>query len=55
MLAIRGYEFELGQPLSDRARKNLDEAISFTGTLLERADEPTWQKTASLHPCREMG
>jgi hydrogenase maturation protease len=49
MLAIRGYEFELGHPLSERARKNLDEAISFTGTLLERADEPVWQKTAKLH------
>ncbi|MDX1335195.1 MAG: hydrogenase maturation protease [Gammaproteobacteria bacterium] len=48
MLAIRGYEFELGQPLSDRARTNLDEAISFTSTLLERTDEPAWQETAKL-------
>ena len=46
MLAIRGYDFELGQPLSDQARKNLDEAISFTRILLETADEPTWQEAA---------
>mgnify|MGYP001814814365 CR=1 FL=1 len=48
MLAIRGYEFELGQPLSDLARKNLDDAISLTRTLLERTDQPAWQETASL-------
>jgi hydrogenase maturation protease len=46
MLAIRGYDFELGQPLSDQARKNLDEAIDFTRALLERTDKSTWHETA---------
>lgn len=29
LLAIRGYEFELGAPLSDTARSNLDAALRF--------------------------
>lgn len=44
LLAIRGYEFELGAPLSLRAQRNLDAALSMlqrwlaaTGTQAERA------------------
>jgi hydrogenase maturation protease len=32
LLTIRGYDFELGEPLSSRARSNLDAAVLFLGT-----------------------
>jgi hydrogenase maturation protease len=49
MLAIRGYEFELGQALSDQACKNLNEAIYFTRSLLEKTDQTSWRKRIRQH------
>jgi hydrogenase maturation protease len=46
MLGIRGYEFNLGEPLSEKAEQNLHHALSFVSTLLETADTQTWQETA---------
>ena len=34
MLSIRGYEFDLGLPLSDKANKNLGQATSFIKQLI---------------------
>lgn len=34
LLAIRGYRFDLGQPLSDAASRNLEEATSYLSRLL---------------------
>ena len=34
ILSVRGYEFELGTPISDRAQNNLDQAIEFLQKLL---------------------
>jgi len=34
MLEIRGYEFELGQPMSEQAEHNLKQAASFMSDLL---------------------
>ncbi len=46
MLGIRGYEFNLGEPLSESAEHNLQQAVGFVSTLLETADALTWQETA---------
>ncbi len=37
LLAIRGYQFELGAPLSGAARQNLDAAVQMLATWLEQA------------------
>jgi hydrogenase maturation protease len=34
LIAIRGYEFELEEALSDRARRNLEEAIGYLQSIL---------------------
>jgi hydrogenase maturation protease len=39
VLGIRGYAFELGEPLSDRARGNLDAALAMLGEWLRREVE----------------
>ena len=36
ILSIRGYEFELGTPISDRAQNNLDQAVRFLQELLKK-------------------
>ena len=35
LLSIRGYEFELGKPISARAQSNLDQAAGFLQKLLD--------------------
>ena len=54
MLAIRGYEFELGAPLSSRARENLIHAKKFLLQLLECENIEQWLKfaTAQKQPTR---
>ncbi len=37
MLSIRGYEFELGTPISARAQNNLDHAVGFLQQLLNNS------------------
>jgi hypothetical protein len=39
LLSIRGYEFDLGLPLSDKANKNLSEAINFVKELITNHSE----------------
>jgi len=36
ILSIRGYEFDLGTPISARAQSNLDQAVSFLQELLKK-------------------
>ena len=36
MLEIRGYEFELGQPMSEQAEINMKQAVSFMRDLLHK-------------------
>ncbi|MCW8908517.1 MAG: hydrogenase maturation protease [Sedimenticola sp.] len=42
LLAIAGYGFELGSPLSDRAQKNLDKAVAFVQVLLRTPLASSW-------------
>jgi hydrogenase maturation protease len=44
MLSIRGYEFDLGLAVSDKAKVNLSQAISFIKQLVANNTE-TWNKT----------
>ena len=39
MLSVRGYEFDLGLPLSDQANTNLSQAISFIKQLISNNTE----------------
>lgn len=43
LLGIRGYRFELGEPLSEAARANLDAAARFLDALCVRPDPLHWQ------------
>ena len=43
MLTIRGYEFGLGQAITEQAQKNLDQGFTFTKRLLE-TDVEDWGK-----------
>ena len=43
VLAIAGEQFELGEPLSERARRHLDAAIAFTDRLLRQPDPAVWR------------
>ncbi len=45
LLRIRGYQFELGDPLSAKASGNLDAAIAFTRKLSTNADLLHWQSS----------
>jgi hydrogenase maturation protease len=47
LLAIRGYDFELGQPLSAPARHNLDAAQRLVAKMLNRPEEADWQRFAA--------
>ncbi len=40
VLGIRGFEFELGQPLSAAARSNLTAALDYFAAWLERRQHP---------------
>ena len=43
LLRIRGYQFELGDPLSETAAANLEAATDFTRSLCTKVDLPHWQ------------
>ena len=43
LLSVRGYQFDLGLPLSDKANTNLSQAISFTKRLITNTED--WNKT----------
>jgi hydrogenase maturation protease len=45
-LAIRGHGFELGEPLGNAARRNLEAALAFAFTLLERPCAKAWERMA---------
>lgn len=45
-LAIRGHGFELGEPLGAAARGNLEAALAFAFTLLERPCAEVWERMA---------
>lgn len=40
LIAIRGYEFELEEALTNRARQNLNEALGYLGTILGLESPP---------------
>ncbi|MES9901217.1 MAG: hydrogenase maturation protease [Sedimenticola sp.] len=42
LLAIRGYDFELGAPISDQAERNLRMAVAFTRSLLDEPQPEAW-------------
>lgn len=44
MLAVKGYQFELGEGLSPPAQRNLDQALAFALTLFEDPDPDNWGK-----------
>ena len=46
MLGIKAYEFELGEPISDRAHHNLTNACEFTQQLLMHASAESWLNQA---------
>ena len=46
MLAIRGYEFELGRPLSGKAKANLSQALEFIKRLVSSTED--WDRKASM-------
>lgn len=43
LLRIRGYDFELGNPLSDKAMANLEAAAKLARELCAEADLPRWR------------
>jgi hydrogenase maturation protease len=47
VLGVRGYRFELGEPLSDAARTNLEAACAFALGLCERPDPDHWARLAA--------
>ena len=47
MLSIRGYAFDLGLPLSDRARANLTAAIAFVKELVSQYPTGSWDNLVS--------
>ena len=42
LLSIRGYDFELGAPLSRQAQANLDQTEAFVVQLLAQSSERAW-------------
>ncbi len=50
LLAIRGYGFELGHPLSAPARRNLSDAQSLVTKLVSRQEEVAWERLAAAGP-----
>jgi len=47
LLRIRGYQFELGDPLSEKAAANLAAAVTFTRSLCAKAGLLHWQSHLS--------
>jgi hydrogenase maturation protease len=50
LLAIRGYGFELGQPLSAPARRNLSAAEGLLERLLSEQEDDAWGRLAAAGP-----
>jgi hydrogenase maturation protease len=50
MLAIRGYEFRLGAPVSGRARDNLQQAYALVSALLAAPLDVDWLQQAAGKP-----
>lgn len=48
LLAIRGERFELGEPMGDAARRNLEVAVEFARVLLGAPDPAAWDRFAAL-------
>ena len=46
MLSIRGYEFGLGIPMSDKASANLADALDFIHQLLSKSSTDDWNQMA---------
>ncbi|TNF99293.1 MAG: hydrogenase maturation protease [Gammaproteobacteria bacterium] len=46
LLAIQGFEFSLGKPISNKARDNLENALDFAFQLLGQARAAKWQQMA---------
>ena len=53
LLAIRGYGFELGQPLSAPARRNLSAAQGLVKRLLSEPKDDAWGRIAAAGPTPE--
>lgn len=47
MLSIRGYDFELGAPMSDRASANFAEALAFLRQLVTLSSGDSWDSVVS--------
>jgi len=48
LLRIRGYQFELGDTLSDQSSANLKAATSFTQNLCRASDMAQWRSCSSI-------
>jgi hydrogenase maturation protease len=53
LLRIRGYDFELGDPLSDQAAANLDEATKLVNDLCKAASLQYWRRFADIRMTEE--
>ena len=49
VLCLAGSVFELGEPLSQQARLNLEQAFDFACGLLQRPERNRWQRLARSH------
>jgi Ni,Fe-hydrogenase maturation factor len=47
LLRIRGYDFELGDPLSDKATANLESATKLVVKLCASVSLPMWRKKSN--------
>ena len=47
LLRIRGYDFELGNPLSDKAAANLEAAMGMARELCADGDSQSWRRLAN--------
>ena len=47
LLTVRGYEFELGEPIGEAARANLEAAFRFAVALCEDRSPESWARAAA--------
>ena len=47
LLRMRGYDFELGNPLSDKAAANLEAAMGMARELCADGDSQSWRRLAN--------
>lgn len=47
LLTVRGYEFELGEPIGEAARANLEVAFRFAVALCEDRSPESWARAAA--------